>query len=105
MQQGYKYDSALGYVQAAAGTFNAAALVSSLTFPGQSGPGIPVGAQMLVIQPEVAAIRMRDDGIAPTAAVGYPLGVGGEFRYSGSLAALQLIAQTAGAVVNIWAFG
>lgn len=107
MQANYWADKALGYVQAAAGTFDTAKTIAGagLTFPGQTAAGVPLGTQMLIIQPEVQAIRMRDDGTAPTAAVGYPVATGTEFKYSGALAALQIIGQVAGEVVNIWAFG
>lgn len=106
MDQSFRASKSLGYVQVAAGGINAATLISSLTFSGQSGAGIPAGTQLLVIQPETQAIRMRDDGTAPTATVGYPLAAATEFQYTGqSMPALQVIAQTAGAVLNVWAFG
>lgn len=105
MQSNFYYDKPLGYVQSSTTAFNSAALVSSLTFSGQAAAGIPEGTQLLVIQPEGQAIRMRDDGSAPTTAVGYPLQAGTEFRYAGALAALQLIGQATGGIVNVWAFG
>ena len=105
MDQQFRFNRPLGYVQVAAGGLNAALTIASLQFPGQSAPGIPEGAQMLLLQPESQAIRMRDDGTAPTAAVGYPVAVGSEFQYTGALASLQVIAQAAGAALNVWAFG
>lgn len=102
MQTGYVAEKSLGYAQS--GVVDAATLISSLTF-GAGPAGIPVGTQMLLIQPQTQAIRWRDDGIAPTAAVGYPLAVGGELRYTGQTGKLQVISQTAGAIVNCVAFG
>lgn len=95
-------DKDLGYVQIAAGGADAAVLVSSV-FPGGV---IPLGTEVLLITPEAQAIRWRSDGTAPTATVGYPLAVGAELRYTiAQLPQLRIIAQTAGAIVNIYALG
>jgi hypothetical protein len=96
----------LGYAQFAAGGVDASTLVSTATFGGQPGAGIPPGTTHLLITPAAQAIRWRDDGTAPTTAVGYPLAVAAELIYSGSnMGNLRLISQVAGAVVNIVAFG
>lgn len=106
MQAGYVADKSLGYAQTAAGAIDASTLVSSLTFGSAGAAGIPAGTQLLLIQPAAQAIRWRDDGTAPTVAVGYPLAVGAELRYTGSnLANLRVIAQTAGAILNVVAYG
>lgn len=104
MQAGYMADKSLGYAQSAA--VDASTLISSLTFGSNAGAGIPTGTTTLLIQPQTQAIRWRDDGIAPTATIGYPLAVGAELRYTGqNLAALRVISQTAGAIINVVAFG
>lgn len=100
MQSGYQAEKALGYRQFVAGAINSATLLSSI--PG----GIPLGAALALIVPEAQAIRWRDDGTAPTAAVGQPLPVGSELRYTaGALASLQVISQVAGAGLNVTFYG
>jgi hypothetical protein len=54
-----------------------------------------------IITAETQAVRWRDDGVAPTAAVGYPLAVGTELRYDGDLNAIRFIEQTASAKINV----
>lgn len=91
MQSQYINDKALGYQQ-----------ITGLTTAQKLS--IPLGTKTILIQPEAQGVRWRDDGIAPTATVGYPLGAGNELRYTGSFAnmqTLQFIAQTAGAVLNV----
>lgn len=97
-------DKILGYAQAAAGGIDTATAVSTLSFAGVVG--IPAGTARLVIKCEVQAVRFRDDGTDPTATVGYPLAVGVEYVYTGrSFTALKFISQTAGAVLNVLAYG
>jgi hypothetical protein len=102
--QNQVYDKPLGYAQGAAGNFDTAKLVGTLQFDGRVA-GIPAGTQLLLIVAEGQAIRWRDGAIAPTAAIGQPLAVGVELRYYGNPAALQIIGQVAGGVVNVTAFG
>src|SRR6185312_7382433 len=52
------------------GIAGAAVLLSSV-----SG-GIPAGATTVVVVGEAAALRWKDDGVAPTATVGMPLPIG-----------------------------
>lgn len=100
----YYSDQSLGYAQSAA--VDASTLISSLTFGTAAAAGLPSGTLLLLIQPQVQAIRWRDDGIAPTATVGYPLAVGAELRYTGNgRNQLRVISQTAGAIVNVVAYG
>lgn len=54
-----------------------------------------------IISPETQNVRWRDDGVAPTASVGYLLAVGSELDYSGSLDKLRFIETTASAKLNI----
>lgn len=58
-------------------------------------PNIPAGATSAVIVAETNAARWRDDGTAPTAAVGMNLAVGQVLTYDRPLAALKLISQSA----------
>ena len=86
---------ALGYQQFAAGAIDAA---TALT--------IPTGTMFAIMTPAAQAIRWRDDGIDPTTAIGYPLAVGVELRYnSPSLSPLKVIAQVAGAILNVSYYG
>jgi hypothetical protein len=86
---------AKGYQQFAAGSL---ATAQPLTFPA--------GCSVALIIPEAQAVRWRDDGTDPTAAVGQPLAVGAELRYdSCSISAFRVIAQTAGAILNVVYYG
>ena len=64
-------------------------------------PSIPHGAIMVLVSCSTAAVRWRDDGVAPTASVGMPLAVGQEFQYAGDLAGIRFIQQASGAVLDI----
>lgn len=64
-------------------------------------PTIPSTADCCVIVAETQAVRFRDDGTNPTAAIGIPLAVGVEFFYIGPLANIKFIEQTASAKLNI----
>lgn len=62
----------------------------------------PAGARYAVIAVETQAVRYRDDGVAPTAAIGQPLAAGTQnFTYSGDLSAIQFIQQAASATLDI----
>lgn len=105
MQSGFIAEKPLGYVRVAAGALDTAININSLTFPNQPAAGVPPGAVLLLISCEAQAIRWRDDGTAPTTAVGTPLAIGGELRYTALTKNLQLIASTAGALLNVTAYG
>lgn len=62
---------------------------------------VPAGALVAVITTEGQNVRWRDDGTAPTAAIGFNLNVGQALFYDGSLAALKFIQQAATATLNI----
>lgn len=103
-QSSFWADRPLGHAQS--GVVDASTLVSSLTFGTGAIAGVPAGTQMLLIQPQAQAIRWRDDGGVPTAAVGYPLAAGAELRYTGTgLTSLRVISQVAGAIINVVAYG
>jgi hypothetical protein len=103
MQGSYQAEKSLGYAQSSA--VDTATLVSSLTFGSSAVAGIPAGTSLFKIQAQTQAVRWRDDGVAPTAAIGYPLAVGTELVYTGAnMGALQFISQTAGAILNVIAY-
>lgn len=83
----------LGYCQLT--SIDASTLVSTC-----SG-GIPAGANVALLTPEAQAIRYRDDGTAPTAAVGQPMAVAASLLYTGTLSKLRVISQTSGAKLNV----
>lgn len=64
------------------------------------GLTIPKDARWALIVPETQAVRWRDNG-TPTASVGIPLLAGQPLQYTGNLAAIRFIEQTASAKLNI----
>lgn len=62
---------------------------------------VPAGTTFAVIAVEGAAVRYRDDGIAPTAAIGMPLAIGATLTYAASLSAVRFIQQAASAILNV----
>jgi hypothetical protein len=50
---------------------------------------------------EGQAVRWRDDGTSPTAAVGNPVQAGAQLVYSGALSAIQFIQQAASATLDV----
>ena len=62
---------------------------------------VPANARAAIIHAETQAIRWRDDGTAPTAAIGMRLVVGDTLYYDGELSKLRLIEETASAKANI----
>jgi hypothetical protein len=69
-------------------------------------PTIPLGTTYAMIRAEVD-VRWRDDGTAPTAAIGYPLYAGEELRYDAvtGLANLKFFNISTGGTVNIAYYG
>lgn len=55
---------------------------------------------LVVIHAESQPVRWRDDGVAPTAAVGMRLVVGQELRYDGDLTKIRFIEEAASAKIN-----
>lgn len=101
MQQGFIADKSLGYFQAAAGAVDAAVTLASL-----AGGSIPAGATRVKVSVSAQAIRWRDDGAAPTAAIGMPQAAGTTLDYQErDLASLRFISQVAGAVLDITFYG
>lgn len=63
--------------------------------------GIPLNATSLTIEAEAQIVRYRDDGGAPTAAVGMPIASGQTLSYTGTLSKLRFIQATGGAILNL----
>lgn len=63
-------------------------------------PTIPSGTKLVSISVESQAVRMRDDGTAPTSTVGLLLPVGGPWPYSGTLTAIEFIQTAASATID-----
>lgn len=73
---------------------------------GAVGLTIPAGCGFFIATPETQAVRWRDDGTDPTAAIGYPLAVGSELQYgASSMTQIKFIEQTASAVLNVTYYG
>lgn len=66
-----------------------------------TGLTVPSGATLAVIVPEVQPVRWRDDGVAPTASAGMPLGVETVLSYDGDLNRIRFIEQTASSALNV----
>lgn len=65
----------------------------------------PTGATFAVIQAEAAPVRWRDDGVAPTAAIGMRLPQNSELRLDAVLVGVRFIQEAAGAKLNISYYG
>jgi hypothetical protein len=90
MEMGFIADKSIAYEQLPC-TAVAALTVANLT-----------GCTKVVITPELQAVRWRDDGVDPTAAIGMPLAVGSTLEYTAAqLLRLRFISQVAGGLLNI----
>lgn len=74
-----------------------------LTVPAASTAlTVPATSKRAVIQCEDGDVRWRDDGVAPTAAIGMRLESGSSMEYTGSLSAIRFIRRTgASGTLNI----
>lgn len=61
---------------------------------------IPDGTSYAVVCIETAAVRWRDDGVAPTASVGQPLAIGQCIAYPAPSPNLRFIQSASNAVLN-----
>lgn len=69
-------------------------------------PTIPDGTETIEVIATAQAIRWRADGMAPTAAVGMPVPVGTPVMFAlQNLPQLRIIAQVAGAALDITYYG
>jgi len=66
---------------------------------------VPANAIYAFLVAEVADVRYRDDGTAPTATVGWPLARDTAFWYIGSLSAVKFIQVQSSGILNISYYG
>ena len=62
---------------------------------------VPAGSIFCVFMCEAQAVRWRDDGTAPTAAIGILLPVNTPYEYWGDLAAIRFFEAAASAKLNV----
>lgn len=72
-----------------------------LTVPSRDVNGLACKPAIAIITPFTAAVRWRDDGVAPTAAVGMPLAAGTTLQYDGDLTKIQFIQNGGTAELNV----
>jgi hypothetical protein len=78
--------------------------VDSTALGASVGLTVPNGTRIIIVQAEVAPVRWRADGVAPSATVGMLISDGGELLYAASqeeLTALRFIRTTAGSLLNV----
>ena len=84
----------LGYVQYS--------LTTAATLGTIAGGSIPTGAVYAYVTTEVNAFRYRDDGVAPTASVGFPVVIGSVLvLQETNLASVQLVSQSGTATLDV----
>lgn len=93
----------LGYVQIPAATIasTAVTLAAQVAAAGLTLDGV----ELVVIQVETAALRWRDDGTAPTTAIGMQVFTSSTFFYTGDFSKIQFIAGGTGTIVDISLYG
>lgn len=105
MEKNFIPERPIGYIRVAAGGVNTVKTLQELIDADNVANGRGLNSEsvtLALITPEVQSVRWRDDGVAPTAAIGYPLPVGAELSYTSRFPQnLQIISQVAGAVLNI----
>lgn len=62
---------------------------------------VPAGTTLALLKVSGAPVRYRDDGVLPTASVGYPLAVGDELVYTANFSTFRAIQISAGAVLDV----
>jgi hypothetical protein len=81
--------------------FNALGYEQVTGMTSAQGLTVAAGATHALIQTESQNVRWRDDGTSPTASVGVQLEAGKDFWYTGDLAALKFIQESATAKLNV----
>lgn len=61
----------------------------------------PVAGRILMLNPETQAIRIRDDGTAPTTSVGLLIPAGTIYEYKGDTSKLKIIEDAASSTLNV----
>ncbi len=92
-----------GYFPVSATSSTAVALTSTYAQAASAASAWRPIPNYAVITPETQAIRWRDDGTAPTAAIsgGFPVAVGQVLEYDGEIGKIQVIAQAGTATINV----
>src|SRR5687768_12491937 len=86
-----------GYAQ-----YTALAAAIALSAAPSTGVAAPIGAYSCYLQAEVQDIRFRDDGTAPTAAIGFILYAGDPpLLFEGNIDNLRFIEVAVGAKLNV----
>lgn len=98
---GTDFTMPMGTVRTNSGTLVPRGYQQITALAASTGLSVPAGANIALVQAQGQAVRYRDDGTAPTAAVGMPIAVGGSLTYNGDLAAIRFIEQALGAVLNV----
>jgi hypothetical protein len=93
--------SANGTGTGGAGTYTTSQACTS-SGASLTASGIPQGANALSMQAEVASVRWRDDGGAPSAAIGGLIVSGlNPYFYNGQLSALQFMAASGSPLLDV----
>ena len=74
---------------------------TGLTVPARDTSGLIGSPVAAYIRCETQGVRWRDDGVAPTASVGFPLSPGDVLVYDGDLKKIQFIEQAASSKLNV----
>jgi hypothetical protein len=65
-----------------------------LTPSASTGLTVPAGCTVAVVTADTATVWWRDDGTAPTAAIGMPITVGTYIAFSGDLSVIKFISAS-----------
>lgn len=84
----------LGYQQIAAATLAAATNLTP-----------PIGAKLAYITSDTSTVRWRDDGVAPTTAVGSLIAAGDGLVYAADFSKIQFIAAAGSPVLSVSYYG
>lgn len=77
-----------------------------ITVSGATGLTVPAKAQVVIISVDTANVRWRDDGVAPTAAIGIQIAAAAApYEYWGNLSAIQFFAVSGSPVLNVSYYG
>ncbi len=66
---------------------------------------VPDGVTFALIQPSTQGVWLTADGTVPSSSNGFPLAAGTVLKYTANPKLLNMIEQTASAVVDVWYFG
>lgn len=78
---------------------------TGLTVPSVDKNGLAGKPVVAFIKCATQPVRWRDDDVAPTTTVGWPLAVGETLEYDGDLTKIKFIETTASAALDIVYYG